>query len=359
MKTKRIVLVEAFYGGSHKKWALGLQKHSQHNIEIISLPDQNWKWRMHGGAIEMAKKVNALKYKPDLILCTDMMDLALFKSLIKIECKIFLYFHENQLTYPWFEQREDISRKSDLNYAFINYSSALVADRVFFNSNYHQTIFLEAIEGFLKILPEPRNIETIDVIRKKSKCLYVGIDFKDHSEHQIDSKPIILWNHRWEYDKNPTLFFDSLLELKKENIDFGLIVLGEQSTQENEKIHRLQKELKANTIHWGYVSNEQEYQNLLSKCNIAPITSIQDFFGISLIESCHAGLYPIIPNRLAFPETIPFEQYFYKNDSDFLNTLKNVILEERFQQRQSSLMEYCNKYNWEILIKKYDLVLSE
>ena len=51
-----ILLVEPYYTGSHKSWAQGYQSFSNHNVQIISLPGQFWKWRMHGGAITLAKQ---------------------------------------------------------------------------------------------------------------------------------------------------------------------------------------------------------------------------------------------------------------------------------------------------------------
>ena len=39
---------------------------------------QFWKWRMHGGAVTLAKQFKNKNYKPDLILSTDMLDLSTF-----------------------------------------------------------------------------------------------------------------------------------------------------------------------------------------------------------------------------------------------------------------------------------------
>ena len=52
----KILLVEPYFSGSHKSWAEGYQSFSNHNIRIISLPGKFWKWRMHGGAISLAKQ---------------------------------------------------------------------------------------------------------------------------------------------------------------------------------------------------------------------------------------------------------------------------------------------------------------
>lgn len=37
----------------------------------------------------------------------------------------------------------------------------------------------------------------------------------------------IVWNHRWEHDKNPEDFFSVLFELHTSHVSFSLSVLGE------------------------------------------------------------------------------------------------------------------------------------
>ncbi|MCB0510263.1 MAG: DUF3524 domain-containing protein, partial [Bacteroidetes bacterium] len=153
----KIVLLESFYGGSHEQWARALQAYSKHEIIILSLPDKHWKWRMHGGAISLAKKFLEQNLEADLILASDMLDLNLFLSLTRSKSasiKTAIYFHENQLTYPWSPNDEDTKLKRDMHYAFINVSSALSADKLFFNSAYHLNSFLNEVPNFLKVFPD-------------------------------------------------------------------------------------------------------------------------------------------------------------------------------------------------------------
>ena len=175
----KILLIEPFFTGSHKSWALGFQKHSRHQVELLTLSGHYWKWRMHGGAITLANKYIDSKYQPDLIVVTDMLDLCTFQGLTrKLTSNIpfAVYFHENQLTYPWSEKDEDVKLKRDNHYAFINYSSALAADKVFFNSQYHKQSFLNELPRFLKQFPDHNNLATIDTIKNKSEVLYLGVD---------------------------------------------------------------------------------------------------------------------------------------------------------------------------------------
>ncbi|MCK5099689.1 MAG: DUF3524 domain-containing protein, partial [Desulfobacteraceae bacterium] len=95
----KILFLESFFGGSHMDFALGLKEYSRHEIEILSLPARNWKWRMRGAALEFARQIeNVEKY--DLVFATDMMNLADFMALLPVKSiPVILYFHENQLTY--------------------------------------------------------------------------------------------------------------------------------------------------------------------------------------------------------------------------------------------------------------------
>ena len=63
----KILIVEPFFTGSHKKWAEEYQQKSGHEVKIICLPGRFWKWRMHGAAITLAKRYHKLKFLPDLI----------------------------------------------------------------------------------------------------------------------------------------------------------------------------------------------------------------------------------------------------------------------------------------------------
>ncbi|MDX1521413.1 MAG: DUF3524 domain-containing protein, partial [Anaerolineae bacterium] len=133
----KILLIEPYYTGSHAAWTDGYAKYSQHQVDILSLPGRFWKWRMHGGAVTLARKFLASTLRPDLILATDMLDLTTFLALTRERTSgipTAIYFHENQLTYPWSPTDRDIPLNRDKHYGFINYTSALAADAVLFNS---------------------------------------------------------------------------------------------------------------------------------------------------------------------------------------------------------------------------------
>ena len=168
-----ILILEPYFTGSHKAWAQGYQKQSKHTVEILNLPGNFWKWRMHGGAVSMANNFLATDFEPDLLLATDMLDLTTFLSLTRHKTSkipIAIYFHENQLSYPWSPSDRDVMQKRDKHYGFINYVSALTADAVFFNSKYHQDSFLDELKRYLKHFPDHTDLET-----KSSGLGYSGV----------------------------------------------------------------------------------------------------------------------------------------------------------------------------------------
>lgn len=133
-----ILLIEPYFTGSHKSWAEGYKSHSNHTIDLLTMKGQFWKWRMHGGAVTLANQYLYSNYNPDLIITTDMLDLSTFLSLTRRKTASIptaLYFHENQLTYPWSPTDRDVIENRNKHYGFINFTSALSADYVFSTPN--------------------------------------------------------------------------------------------------------------------------------------------------------------------------------------------------------------------------------
>ena len=354
----KILILEPYFTGSHKNWAEGYQKHSKHEIKILSMKGQFWKWRMHGGAVTLAREFKYQNLKPDLILASDMLDLSTFISLTKTKAKSVMYFHENQLSYPWSPTDRDKKMKRDHHYSFINYISALCADKTLFNSKFHLDIFFKKLHTFLNHFPDYNELDSIQTIRNKSEVLNLAIDLRQFDDYKTVhySKPLILWNHRWEYDKNPEMFFRCLKYIKDKGYNFSLVVLGENFSNTPKIFEKAKVTFKENILHWGYVEDLKSYAKWLWKANILPVTSNQDFFGVSVMEAIYCEAFPLLPYRLSFPELIPKEfhcDYFYQNDNDLNEKLISLI--KTYKNRDSkALKKVALKFDWNYLAPVYD-----
>jgi glycosyltransferase involved in cell wall biosynthesis len=344
-------IVEPFYSGSHKTWVDDLCKFLPVEVATYTLPGRHWKWRMSAGGIELANKVNEKNQDVDVFLVTDMLDVSSFKSMLiprYRESKIVLYMHENQVVYPY--QSEETN--SDLHYGFINYKSILCADEVWFNSQFHLDIFYSEMDKFLSVFPESKiHRNKAQTCINKSRVVPLGLDFEeiDKSKATKSNKPTILWNHRWEYDKNPDLFFDTLTRLSKEGLRFDLIVAGEQYKKVPDSFEKAKVELDNHIIHWGFFENKENYHKSLWSSTILPVTANQEFFGLSVMEAIYCGVKPILPNRLSYPGLYRDLDVFYDSNEQFYDLLKATILLDGRSDNQS----FVKDYDWTVVAKTY------
>ena len=99
-QTMRFLFIESFFQGSHRLFAEGLRACSSHEIDILSMPGENWRWRMLGSALHVIEAIPPLEAY-DGIITSDLFNLSDFKALVDQPCPpVMVYFHENQITYP-------------------------------------------------------------------------------------------------------------------------------------------------------------------------------------------------------------------------------------------------------------------
>ena len=356
-----VLLIEPYYTGSHQAWADGYQAHSRHEVRLLTLPGRFWKWRMQGGAVTLAHRSRDLNQQPELILASDMVNLPIFLTLAGrlSTVPVALYFHENQLTYPL-----QPGEKRDLNYGFINYASALRADAVFFNSTYHLESFFDELPRLLKHFPDYNELWTVDALRRKSGVLPLGLDLArldiPAPETQKTGRPLILWNHRWEYDKDPETFFRAVYTLAGEGLDFGLILLGESFRNWPVEFLDARERLGERIVHFGYIEDVAAYRRLLWLADVVVSTALHEFFGASTIEACYCGCYPILPRRLSYPEQIPpsfHDPCLYEDFDGLLARLRHALLHVE-EVRAVSLQPHMQRFDWQHMAAHYDDIFA-
>ncbi|OQX83440.1 glycosyl transferase family 1, partial [candidate division KSB1 bacterium 4484_87] len=275
-----------------------------------------------------------------------------------------IYFHENQICYPWSPDDRDVRQNRDRHYGFINYASALAADAIFFNSQFHQTAFFEELPRMLKHFPDHLGLENVEKLKNKSQVLHLGLDLARFDKFRVNEKPdkpLILWNHRWEYDKNPTDFFNALYVLHSEGLEFEVVVLGENFSQNPIEFDIARDKLGHKIIQFGYAQTFEDYARWLWRSDIIPVTSRQDFFGASTVEAIYCGCFPILPNRLSFPEIFSIQQYpdnFYNPFDELVDKLiwavRNIGM-----VRSQNFKKAVEKYTWEQVAEHYDDILEK
>ena len=261
---------------------------------------------------------------------------------------------DSQLTYPY---REESAR--DYQFAFTNIMSCLAADGVFFNSAFHRGEFLGAVEPFLKRLPDCRPSGVGRMVEDKSAVMPLGLNLdaiRAKPRAKQDGPPVILWNHRWEFDKNPELFFETVFGLQAEGLDFRVAVAGEHFKETPPIFDRAREALGDRIVHFGFVESRTAYLELLRSCDIVCSTAIHEFFGVSVLEAVAAGCRPVLPNRLSYPELLPLEtreRYLYADDAAFPGALQRAI-EQAPSFEPGDAERLADPFDWHRLAPRYD-----
>lgn len=417
-------LLNPYHTGSHRAWAEGYAAASRHRVRLLAMEGAFWKWRMQGGAMELARQAEALLdagEKPDVLLATSMTNLPAFLALTRRRLgavPTVLYMHENQLTYPL-----PAGARRDLAFGMIQHLSMLVADRVCFNSAYHLRSWFEEVPRLLKHFPDYTHLETIEVVRAKSQVLPVGCDLrrldryggaahvaagatadedpgsdgfsrpaqagaaevatttkgqtaevapaKGPATEVVTTKggiskkdvrgsgqpPLILWNQRWEYDKDPDTMLQALYVLAEEGIPFRVALAGENFRQQPAEFVAARERLGARLVHFGYVADDAAYAQLLWSADVVLSTALHEFFGVGVVEAIYCGARPVLPDRLSYPELLPPEAHaacLYRDFDGLLACLRAALAEPR---GVPGLREHVARFDWSVLAPIYDDLL--
>jgi glycosyltransferase involved in cell wall biosynthesis len=361
LAARRILFLEPFYGGSHKDVADGLVAHSRHCIDLVTLPDRFWKWRLRGAALYWAHKIQS-PHSYDGLLVSSLMSLADLKALWGPHCPpALVYFHENQFNYPLAP-----GEAMDYQFGFTNISTALAARRVLFNSRFHLRAFSEALPGFIRMMPDCRPNWVKQAIMAKAAVVYPGCHFSPDPAPESATghrPPLIIWNHRWEHDKNPEAFFQALESLQRKGIPFETALLGEAYTRRPEIFEQARSRLGPRIVQYGGVPTRQTYYQWLRRGTVVVSTARQENFGIAVIEAMAHGCLPLLPDRLAYPEILPQElhaDFLYHTQAELEEKLARLLTRfNDYDRQRRALTSAMTAYAWPHAIAAFDRELDQ
>jgi glycosyltransferase involved in cell wall biosynthesis len=353
----RVLLIEPYLGGSHRVWAEGYAAASGHEVTVVSHAARGWMWRMRGGAVTLARQVSELAstgYRPDVVLVSSMVDVAALRTFLHPwigRPPLAVYFHESQLTYPTGPRQ-----KPDSSFALINWTSALAADAVYFNSGYHQDVFFAGTRRLLESFPDHTHTGLVDEVVDRSTVLPVGVDLGwAASAPSRSGTPLVLWNHRWEHDKDPETFADGIRAVA-ETHSFRLALAGERFGSVPGVLDDLVSEMNGR-IEVNDHLDVDEYRALLLRCDIIVSTALQEFFGVSVVEAVAAGARPVLPRRLSYPWLIPEEHHesVLYEPGTFAAALRDA-LEDPYSP--DGLRQSMSTFDWSVMAPRYDAALE-
>jgi glycosyltransferase involved in cell wall biosynthesis len=203
-------------------------------------------------------------------------------------------------------------------------------------------------------------------LEAKADVLYPGCDLPAHagplSAPVVNCPPLIIWNHRWDYDKNPGPFFAALDSVLAKGAEFRLALLGESAHPAPSPFVRARQRYGGRIVHCGYAASRAEYLAWLKQGVVVVSTARQENFGVAVVEAIRCGCLPLLPARLSYPEIIPDEFHdavLYRSDEELNAMLLQRLADyPRQQGLRGRLAAAMGRFCWAQLIDGYDAELE-
>ena len=360
----KILALEPYFGGVHAAMLEGLRRRSRHRWVLLTMPAGKWPWRMRGAALHLAAEAKTLAHRGfDLVFASNFLNVADWKALAPEplgRLPVITYFHENQLSPP-----AEPGQERDAAYGFINLTTCLASQEAWFNSAFHRDGFLEAARRLLKKMPDFVPEGLVESVAAKSRAMPPGMDlgpFRAGRRRAKRTPPlVILWNHRWEYDKDPETFFETLFFLAQEGVPFRLSVVGEAYRKWPPIFAEAKRRLADRFIQFGYLPDRKAYEDQVRRSDIVVSTARNEFFGLPVVEAVAAGCFPLVPDGLSYREIVPrawHRTFLYRSERELRTKLARLLKGEGPWDLAARLADHVERYDWSSAIGAYDEALE-
>jgi glycosyltransferase involved in cell wall biosynthesis len=360
----RVLLVEPYLGGSHADWAAGLARHSTHEVSVVGHPGRHWRWRMRGGPVTLAEQaatVVAEQGPPDVVMVSGLTDVAAFCGLSRRwlgAIPVVLYLHESQLLHPG-TSAGSVGAEG----VFANWRSMAAADHVFVASEFHRRELFAALPAVLADVPDEGHGHLLAAVEARTTVLPVGVELAgllDADRPAPDgAAALVVWPHRWDHDKRPEALLRVLVALARADVPFRVAFAGANTRDDPQEFDQALAVLGDRVVHVGHLPRP-EYEALLLQGDVVVSTAAHEFFGVATVEAMAAGMVPLLPDRLAYPELVPerfHEAVLYRHS---LFDLLRSVLEglPAAHHRVEGLRESTRRFSWEVVAPRYDALLA-
>lgn len=313
---------------------------------------------MKGAALPLAQKLLEESFTADVMLVTSMTCLSSLlgflrrSSLAKVPC--IYYMHENQLTYPI---RPGGKRDSQL--VLRQFHAQVAADAIWFNSEHNRSSWFRQLPKFLAGFPDHQGLDCLERLQAKSRVVPVGLTLPHNKPNlTTSSRPVLLWNQRWEWEKGTDRFVSFVKKFGPEGA-FDVVLLGPEPRR-GEPLHQeLREFLGSRLLHCGWCERG-EYLEWLERAAFTVSTARHEFFGISLLEAAAFGVRAYLPDDLSYPELIPQDLHdvcLYRSPKDLYRKVREGLSQGEDVELIRTLQRRAYEFDWRQVAQRYDAEL--
>ena len=358
----RLLFIEPYMTHSHRAFAQGLMAHVPGRWTLLGLPGRNFRWRMRGAPLFLANAAaDILNQQWDGLVCSSMLGLAELRGLVPAlaNAPAVVVFHENQLAYPAPGRADSAMQRRDLYLALSNIATAAAAQRVVFNSRFHRNEFLGAADELFAKLPDMQPQGLVDKIAGRTSVLPIPVDPGEAEGFNREPRtgPLrLVWNHRWEHDKDPEALFKALFGLADSGADFQAAVIGPRPARWPEVFDKAPARLGKRLVQLGPAETREQYWQWLFWADVAVSTARQEYFGLSMAEAAWAGCLPLAPADLVYPELYPAQCLYQRG---VLQAALAALANDPDQTRRGNWRNLAKDFTWEAQAPAWQEVIRE
>ncbi|XP_077641027.1 tRNA-queuosine alpha-mannosyltransferase isoform X5 [Lonchura striata] len=334
-----VLLIEPFYGGSHKQLMDLLQEELQEDCVLCTLPAKKWHWKARTSALYFMQTVptsSNYRFMPEH-------KLARLEKVIGVKRNGDAY----QEGLPGQQESRAVMKTSDAHP-----ESGLCEPQPGLCTTQHEGLPCPPAVPVQAEAPESTNPcqgEDKQRLTFNLSNILSGLDYQQRPLH-------IAWPHRWEHDKDPETFFKVLMKLKEQDLPFHVSVLGETFSEIPDIFSEAREVLGSSVLHWGYLPSKDDYFRALCTADVVISTAKHEFFGVAMMEALHCGCYPLCPKALVYPEIFPAE-YLYSTPEQLFKRLQNFCKRPDIVRRHLYKGETAG-FSWAALGSKFRSLLA-
>ncbi len=363
---RRVLVCEPWWRGSHRAWAEGWAQHTRHDLDVVGVRAGSWRWRLRAGAVPvaaaLADRLDRLdRDPPDAVVVSGAVDVAqllgLARRRLPADVPVAVMQHESQLVHPTPDGRLDDEA------ALRNWLSWRAADAVWWNSAFHRDAVLAALPGWLRSIPaddrggDPDRL--VADLAARSEVVHVGIDPPAAGPGAVprSGPPIVLWPHRWEWDKDPDAFVRALGRLADDGHDFRVVLAGDEPTVGTSARADVAAELGRRVAAVGPFEREA-YEAWLAVADVVVSCARHEFFGVGVAEAIVHGAWPVVPDDLAYREVVPDCAPRYRRGT-FGSALRSALTEPpSLDDRRTVAATVAERFGWPTVAARLDAAVD-
>ncbi len=224
-----------------------------------------------------------------------------------IDVKIYGFLHAGSYIYcDYMAPMADIGK-------WVEPAWVEVCDKVFMGTEFHKELFC---------------CERLDYHRDaghlQDKLVVTGNPWRtDEARAKADPWDLsgrphdILFPHRPDAEKQPGVFVDYLLGMDRHRYLQVMFTTGRQqyrSTNDQASVARIMQLVGDGQAKVATWLTPERYYAVCRQSKVTVSTALEETFGYAMVEAMAQGSFPLMPNRLSYPELVQGDRRFLYND---------------------------------------------